>query len=583
MEATNFMKKAISILAITVVIAGLVISSATGAIQQSQVQDEVAVKANIIDMKEAMIRPKMQKQFIANEKVALTSTNANVMAQQRSVDGLSEGAALDDLIDAYHPTMADASDDNVILGYEYDYENTTDPSENEKTCLWLGSNDNASNFEGGIIWVNSTTDEPLEVSYPSSMFWGVNDTNDVFYATHVAEPGIHSAEMFLMKVEGDPTLQDSYSGVSWDWASNGHANMRASTITCDDSQNPWEYGLISMVMDYDAYTNAPCMSYADQDDANSGWISRYAISGARTCGGAIDGEDAADGYPTYILWDLPYGGNDSLLIGFDYFEDWSGTGGSVYWYGPDYNIRKPCGDASEGAFVFLTEFWILNTTTMLYDKDVVAWHYNYSNPDHVADGDINLDWVGGTIYDETTPAIQHVSGLTYVATYIRNNTLIGRLTDDGGVTWGPEVELSGDDFVWTDDEADARFIGFRNQDIADYNTRDGSVKIAWGYDSSALVFNTYKIHYAEVGVAQIVLCGDFNAPGSDTGGDGGVNIADLTFLVAYLFGGGASPDPLCAADVNHDGAVNIADLTYLVAYLFGGGPEPSPECCNPPF
>ena len=28
------------------------------------------------------------------------------------------------------------------------------------------------------------------------------------------------------------------------------------------------------------------------------------------------------------------------------------------------------------------------------------------------------------------------------------------------------------------------------------------------------------------------------------------------------------------ADVNQDQGANIADLTYLVAYLFGGGPAP---------
>jgi hypothetical protein len=53
-----------------------------------------------------------------------------------------------------------------------------------------------------------------------------------------------------------------------------------------------------------------------------------------------------------------------------------------------------------------------------------------------------------------------------------------------------------------------------------------------------------------------------------------INIADLTFLVAYLFGGGAAPGCLKEASVNGDASVNIADLTYLVAYLFGGGPAP---------
>jgi len=59
--------------------------------------------------------------------------------------------------------------------------------------------------------------------------------------------------------------------------------------------------------------------------------------------------------------------------------------------------------------------------------------------------------------------------------------------------------------------------------------------------------------------------------------DGGipVNIADLTYLVDYLFYGG--PPPICEAegDVDASGAINVADLTYLVDYLFFGDP-PSP-------
>jgi Peptidase family M28 len=62
-------------------------------------------------------------------------------------------------------------------------------------------------------------------------------------------------------------------------------------------------------------------------------------------------------------------------------------------------------------------------------------------------------------------------------------------------------------------------------------------------------------------------------------GDAGdaVNVVDLTFLVQYLFQGGAAPPCKEEADVVVNGSVNVVDLTTLVQRLFQGGPPP-PAC-----
>ncbi len=71
-----------------------------------------------------------------------------------------------------------------------------------------------------------------------------------------------------------------------------------------------------------------------------------------------------------------------------------------------------------------------------------------------------------------------------------------------------------------------------------------------------------------------VICGDLNS-------DGTLNIADLTYIIAYLYGSGPPPEPdLCIGDVNGDGSVNIGDLTYIIAYLYGGGLPPVENCCD---
>jgi len=62
----------------------------------------------------------------------------------------------------------------------------------------------------------------------------------------------------------------------------------------------------------------------------------------------------------------------------------------------------------------------------------------------------------------------------------------------------------------------------------------------------------------------------------DVNYDGAVNVADLTYLVDYLFFSGQPPPCPPEADVDGSGAINVADLTYLVEFLFFNGPPPAP-------
>jgi len=60
----------------------------------------------------------------------------------------------------------------------------------------------------------------------------------------------------------------------------------------------------------------------------------------------------------------------------------------------------------------------------------------------------------------------------------------------------------------------------------------------------------------------------------DANADGIVDIADVVYLINYLFVDGPPPDPLEAGDANCDGIVDIADAVYLINYLFLSGPPP---------
>lgn len=67
------------------------------------------------------------------------------------------------------------------------------------------------------------------------------------------------------------------------------------------------------------------------------------------------------------------------------------------------------------------------------------------------------------------------------------------------------------------------------------------------------------------------LCGDPNRSND-------VNIADVVYLVAYIFAGGPAPDPPASGDVDCGGSINIADAVYMIEYIFTHGAAPCAAC-----
>jgi len=61
----------------------------------------------------------------------------------------------------------------------------------------------------------------------------------------------------------------------------------------------------------------------------------------------------------------------------------------------------------------------------------------------------------------------------------------------------------------------------------------------------------------------------------DANGDGVINVADIVYLVNFLYRHGDPPDPMEAGDASCDGIVDVADIVYLVNYLYRGGDPPN--------
>lgn len=60
----------------------------------------------------------------------------------------------------------------------------------------------------------------------------------------------------------------------------------------------------------------------------------------------------------------------------------------------------------------------------------------------------------------------------------------------------------------------------------------------------------------------------------DVDSDGHVGLADVTYLINYLFYGGPPPEPIWKGDVDGGCGIGLSDLVYLIGYLFKGGPAP---------
>ncbi|RKX29264.1 MAG: hypothetical protein DRP47_02190 [Candidatus Zixiibacteriota bacterium] len=98
-----------------------------------------------------------------------------------------------------------------------------------------------------------------------------------------------------------------------------------------------------------------------------------------------------------------------------------------------------------------------------------------------------------------------------------------------------------------------------------------------GYDEYIPSYIGSMLSYDIEGKAgKVIIAGCCDLRG-DVDNSGGIDVADLTYLVARLFLGGPQPPCVDEGDVDGSGGIDVADLTYLVARLFLGGPPP-PAC-----
>ncbi len=526
-----------------------------------------------------------------------------------------------------HPAFAGSGADNLILGYE---ENFTDT-----TLVWLGSTDDGANFFGGSFSFTGNA------TYPSVDYYG-NDT--IFYGT-VVGPVTESngGRVYLTRLM-HPINTESWGQSSWDWSSLGWHDATMASIACDNQLADWQWGAISWIASTTyttpAMIDAPHISYPTSDAGNAtvSWFS--SLDGCATTDNTIDKTERFL-YSVYDRLD-PATNTWELFVRQDWYDSLladpgPSSNGFTYTYGLDLeHVQFPSVAAHDGNVIIVTEYWDQNISS---SRDIVAWTTTGSDLNSLA-----TSVVVASSDDDRYPQIAHVSGASFVCSFHRGDTLIQIVTSDNGATWGAET--------YVNLPTDAVVPEYRSVDIT-----NGGTNIVWEYTNLSIAPDTtIFLHYASTGLVldtdgdgvsddidnclTVANAGQEDADGdgigdacddcTDTDGDGfgdpgftantctvdncpltpnagqedtdldgigdacccvgirgnveddpgdNVDISDLVFLVDFIFTGGVSPD--CPAEANVEGDVgeniDISDLVYLVDFIFTGG-TPPPAC-----
>jgi len=128
-----------------------------------------------------------------------------------------------------------------------------------------------------------------------------------------------------------------------------------------------------------------------------------------------------------------------------------------------------------------------------------------------------------------------------------NLALYFRYSHDGGSSWSPEIQIVDEtDPAWDPDvyaQGDFVYIVWHEQHPPDW---------------------VWEIQY---------MLGVWYLPG-DVDLSEAIDIADLVYVVDWMFTGGPAPIAHDAAQMDGLGEVDISDLVYIVDYMFNDGPPP---------
>jgi hypothetical protein len=211
-------------------------------------------------------------------------------------------------------------------------------------------------------------------------------------------------------------------------------------IACCSGFEDWRFGFQAYVHS-STYTTVPLVDAPHifwPTSATGGMISW--IIGENGCNVSRVDIDRATyrGYFVYDYYNTDYS-QWFMIIRQKRFDDLEDTlfASNWRWHADEgIHFQYPAIAANESNVLIVAEIWDETTPD---DKDI----YCIST----ANGDLeqldSVTVVAGTADAERYPEIEPISGTTFLCTFIKNNTLYGAISADGGINWSdPPIQLS---------------------------------------------------------------------------------------------------------------------------------------------
>ncbi len=157
--------------------------------------------------------------------------------------------------------------------------------------------------------------------------------------------------------------------------------------------------------------------------------------------------------------------------------------------------------------------------------------------------------------------------------------VINEVLPDSGACVGDTVEILGRHFGSIDADAPTTLLGATEANIVSWENKKIRLTVPDGAGEGIRIETVcgVSVEYP-FSVLANEQCSSCCELAGDANSDGKVNIADVQFVISWLFSAGEDPECFAEGSANGDEKLNIADVSYIISWLFSGGPGP---VCGP--